>query len=452
MCISKLKRTLAISFLFLFAPFAAQANSLGNCGDLATIRAGTEVITIDFEGYASGPGNAGAENLLGNEFSGLTLTPANGANGLWVGIPDFTLGGNCLSFYADDFFPVSPVAVFSPDNCNLPGSPVGAVIVNFDPPVESLGLSFLDAEGATSSVTAYDDLDGAGNVLDSSTANGLPDNSQAFRYVTTSGENIQSAVIQLGGGGDGVGMDDLCFVDPDTDDDGVPNSDDLCADTPATDNVSTSDKGLGKNRWMWEDGDWVTNAQGVEKDFTIEDTQGCGCEQILDVLVDKTDRPFDGHYKFGCSQSVVEDWISGLYYMETVEVPAIDLAQDGVDSVMTLKSAENYQLMAYGVADAQKPPQASIFFDAKYSVTTPGEDPLIDTDWTDLVTLYEGYGPQLLDLHVNGAFINWGAFNPAHVYWHGMPGTNSSVNLWIEDTYPINNDGYLSVDIFVELW
>ena len=429
---------------------------MGNCGDLATIRVGTEVITVDFEGITTVPGNAGARNLVGDEFSdlGLTLTFANGADGLWVGIPDFTLGSNCVSFYGSDFFPVSPVAVFSPDNCNLPGSPVGAVIVNFDVPVESLGLSFLDAEGAISSVKAYDGFDGSGTMLDSSTATGLPDNSQAFRYVTTSGENIQSAVIQLGGGGDGVGMDDLCFVNPDTDGDGVPNSNDLCADTPATDlNVPTGRHGV--NRWIWEDGDWETNAKGVEKDFTIEETQGCSCEQILDVLVVKTDRPFDGHYKFGCSQSVVEDWISGLYYMETVEVPAIDLAQAGVDSVMTLKSGENYQLMAYGVADALFVEGRNILFDAKYSVTTqvpPGEDPANDADWTDLVTLYEGYGPQLLDLHVNGAFINWGPFNPAHVYWHGMPGTNSSVNLWIYDIYSINNNGYLSVDIFVELW
>lgn len=450
MNISRLKLILAFSFLFLFAPFSAQANGLSSCEGLATY--GTHlVITVDFEGITTVPGNVGAVNLVGDEFPGLTLTPDNGANGLWVGIPDATLGNNCFSFYASDFVPVSPVAVFSPDNCNLPGSPVGAVVVNFDFPVQALGLSFLDAEGAVSSITAYDGPDGTGNVLGYSSAQYQPDNSQAFRYVATSEENIQSAVIQLGGGGDGVGMDDLCFVDPDTDDDGIPNSVDLCPETFSTDpNVPTSRHGT--NRWIWEGSDWVTNAKGVEKYFTIEETQGCSCEQILDVLVEKTDLPFDGHYKFGCSQSVVEDWISGLYYMETVEVPALDLAQAGVDSVMTLKSTENYQLMAYGVADALNADGRHIPFDAKYSVTTEVEDPAIDADWTDLVTLYEGFGEQLLDLHVNGAFINWGAFNPTHVYWHDMPGTNSSVNLWIYDTYPDNNDGYLYVDIFVELW
>lgn len=241
----------------------------------------------------------------------------------------------------------------------------------------------------------------------------------------------------------------LAVVDKPTDfdQDGVDDDVDLCPLT--TDDEPT--RRLGRNRWIWEEGDWITNAKGVEKDFTMEQTQGCSCEQILDVLVDKTDQSFDGHYKFGCSQSVVEDWISGLYFMETVEVPAADT--DGVDSDMTLKSTEDYQLMAYGVADALNSPGFHIPFDAKYSVTTQvGEVVTNPADWTDLVTLYEAEGTELLDLHVDAVNVDWGAFNPAHVYWHGMPGTDSPVNLWIYDIFYPNNAGSLFVDIYVELW
>lgn len=238
-------------------------------------------------------------------------------------------------------------------------------------------------------------------------------------------------------------------ADCDSDQDGVDNEADLCRATAADDPA----RRLGKNRWIWNGNVWETNSNGggPNKSFTMEETQGCSCEQILDTLVEKTGRPFDGHYKFGCSSSVVEDWIAGLYYMETVDVPAADT--DGVDSLMTLKSTENYHLIASGVADALNAAGSHILFDAKYSVTTQvGENPLEPTDWTDTVTLYEGLGTDLLDLHVDGANIDWGAFNLAHVYWHDKPGTGAPVTLWIKDAYYPNNAGFLSVDIFVKLW
>lgn len=444
---SKLKFFSSLTAALLAASFAVQADDPISCEELVMFGTGV-VITTDFEGIATDPGNAGAVELLGDEFYGFALTAD--AGGLWVGIPDLGLGtDNCVNFFANDFEPVSGDAVFSPGNCEYLGSPIGTVIVDFDAPVSALGLSFLDAEGFASSVTAYDSAGGTGNVVDSSVAQTTGDNAQAFRYVSSLTPSIASAVIQLGGDGDGVGMDDLCFVDPDSDGDGVSNSADVCPDTVATDpNVPTVR--LGTNRWIWQDWDWVTDARGVERDFTIEQTLGCSCEQILDVLVDKTDRNLEGHYKFGCSKSILEDWIAGQYFMETVEVQAA--SEVPVESLTVLKSSENYHLMAYGVADAQMPPQASIFFDAKYSVTTPGEDPINPVDWTDSVTGYEAYGPQLLDLHVNGAFIDWGIFNPAHTYWHEMAGTDAPVSLWIYDVYYPNNEGFLSVDIFVDLW
>jgi hypothetical protein len=66
---------------------------------------------------------------------------------------------------------------------------------------------------------------------------------------------------------------------------------------------------LGTNRWIWDGSDWVTNSpkgKGPEVDFTMEQTHGCSCFQILATY----DDPMEGHYKFGCSQSVLEEFIA----------------------------------------------------------------------------------------------------------------------------------------------
>jgi parallel beta-helix repeat protein len=91
----------------------------------------------------------------------------------------------------------------------------------------------------------------------------------------------------------------------DADQDGIFDPDDACLDTvpdiPAVE--------LGTNRWIWDGSDWVTNSpdgKGPEKDFTMEQTHGCSCFQILSTY----DNPMKGHYKFGCSQSVLEEFIA----------------------------------------------------------------------------------------------------------------------------------------------
>lgn len=72
---------------------------------------------------------------------------------------------------------------------------------------------------------------------------------------------------------------------------------------------------LGVNRWIWDGTDWVTvlpKGVGPKVDFTIEQTGGCGCSQILDWLQVNypTEYPnVDGHRKFGCSISIVQDFI-----------------------------------------------------------------------------------------------------------------------------------------------
>jgi predicted extracellular nuclease len=98
----------------------------------------------------------------------------------------------------------------------------------------------------------------------------------------------------------------------DTDFDGVPNGVDVCPGTAIPESVPTSQ--LGTNRWALVDDDGVFdtkapkgNSKGPKRSFTIEDTAGCSCEQIIDEL-----HLGKGHEKFGCSNGAMENWVSEM--------------------------------------------------------------------------------------------------------------------------------------------
>jgi hypothetical protein len=97
---------------------------------------------------------------------------------------------------------------------------------------------------------------------------------------------------------------------PDADCDGVLDSADVCAGTIIPEGVPT--KRLGVNRFALtdDDGDFDTTTprgRGPEKSFTIEETAGCSCEQIIDELGLGA-----GHTTFGCSISAMEEWVQSL--------------------------------------------------------------------------------------------------------------------------------------------
>jgi hypothetical protein len=69
---------------------------------------------------------------------------------------------------------------------------------------------------------------------------------------------------------------------------------------------------LGTNRFADTDGDGTFDTtapegRGPQKSFSIQDTGGCSCEQII-----ATQGLGKGHTKFGCSISAMDDWISLL--------------------------------------------------------------------------------------------------------------------------------------------
>lgn len=185
------------------------------------------------------------------------------------------------------------------------------------------------------------------------------------------------------------------------------------------------------------DGDHTINLQHTQGDGTFWDwiTLEKPCEQWESAWAGTSvgEMPFDGN-----------NWATYFEYtvqpilVDTVSVPAIGGV---VSSSINLETGKQYRLKATGTAFAGD----TIDFDAKYSITNR----ITGDTWTDNVSGYESYGPDLLELKVDGGFVEWGDYNSGHVYNLCMPGTGSPVALEIYDIYYPNNTGSLTVEIYL---
>ncbi len=102
----------------------------------------------------------------------------------------------------------------------------------------------------------------------------------------------------------------------DTDNDGVYGcAIDQCLNTES-DPWTSED--LGINRYMWNDV-WTMKKPKEDivlaTDINMEYTYGCSCTQLLDAIAAETGRNLGGHYRFGCSRSMLTDWHDGTYYV-----------------------------------------------------------------------------------------------------------------------------------------
>jgi hypothetical protein len=94
----------------------------------------------------------------------------------------------------------------------------------------------------------------------------------------------------------------------DTDGDGVHDDIDACPGTSIPESVPT--QRLGTNRWALvnDDKDFDTTSpmgEGPGRSYSMTDTAGCSCEQIITALgLGK------GHGKFGCSISAMDEWVA----------------------------------------------------------------------------------------------------------------------------------------------
>ena len=105
------------------------------------------------------------------------------------------------------------------------------------------------------------------------------------------------------------------FVSADADDDGVPDDVDVCPATVIPESVPTERLGVNRYALVDEDGVFDTTAPGRRSSqgrvqsgptdfFTVGDTGGCSCEQIIEAQ-----HLGKGHEKFGCSLGAMRNWV-----------------------------------------------------------------------------------------------------------------------------------------------
>lgn len=102
----------------------------------------------------------------------------------------------------------------------------------------------------------------------------------------------------------------LFMGERDDDGDGVGNDIDVCPNTVIPEAVPT--RSLGINRFALVDDDQIFDTslppgggRGPGNFYAIADTAGCSCKQIVEVL-----GLGEGHERFGCSISAMEEWVS----------------------------------------------------------------------------------------------------------------------------------------------
>jgi hypothetical protein len=97
----------------------------------------------------------------------------------------------------------------------------------------------------------------------------------------------------------------VLFLTSDLDDDSVPDNLDACAATRIPEGVPTV--GLKPNHYalVTPDGVFDTVTRPNSPSFTIGDTDGCSCEQILDRLGTSPGETF-----FGCSLDTMRTWVN----------------------------------------------------------------------------------------------------------------------------------------------
>lgn len=110
---------------------------------------------------------------------------------------------------------------------------------------------------------------------------------------------------------DNYGMFKVTIEPLDEDGDGIPDNEDFCPSTASSDlSTGVPSQGLGVNRWADLDGDAVFDTvypqgQGPRLTFTLRNTAGCNCAQIIARLA-----LGEGHTRFGCSISAMREWVA----------------------------------------------------------------------------------------------------------------------------------------------
>jgi hypothetical protein len=151
-------------------------------------------------------------------------------------------------------------------------------------------------------------FDGSAQALDHAiTSQGLDAHVRGFAH---SRGNADAPAALLGVPGTALRSADhdgmALFLMPDSDVDGVLDDADLCAGTVVPEGVAAGD--LKPWHWALVDGDGTFDTRAAGKgpgvSFTLEDTAGCSCTQILAAMGFGA-----GQEKHGCSTGTMQDWL-----------------------------------------------------------------------------------------------------------------------------------------------
>jgi len=111
--------------------------------------------------------------------------------------------------------------------------------------------------------------------------------------------NLVNDVTSLFRASDHDGL--VLFINKDSDNDSIFDDKDMCANTSIPETMPS--KGLNPNHFALTDGDTIFDTAKSDDSFTLEDTAGCSCEQIVDKL-----GLGNGHLKHGCSVGIMKNW------------------------------------------------------------------------------------------------------------------------------------------------
>ncbi len=131
-------------------------------------------------------------------------------------------------------------------------------------------------------------------------------------------------------------------------------------------------------------------------------------------------------------------------YSSTYTMPVVTTTDTIPGLTYLLEASGTYFAGGSGAYDIQA--------DAKYS--QDAYQRANGLGWTDSVDGYGSYGPSLLDLLVNGQAVDWGAYNSGHRYTLPLAATGSPVtlDLNINDVYPMNNTGGLCAALYQQVY
>ncbi|HUU32816.1 MAG TPA: hypothetical protein VMW48_02070 [Vicinamibacterales bacterium] len=276
---------------------------------LASTAAGEETMSIDFEGF--------------DESTPISDQYAYG------GVQFYLVGTDQLPFIATEGAPaVAWVMGFPINGIDVAVSGVNSLTAGgnwdygfaFGAPASQVTLALsdfgdcVDADIGTPMTASLDAYDADGLMVDSSSFTiaaffpGPDDGNVAT--LSVSGTGIVRAETRGVAADCGHAIDDVTVVMEscvDSDGDGVCEADDLCQGTEATDaDAGVPTEKLGPKRWAEMDGDGVFDGgKKTTTAYTLADTAGCSCGQILEELGGGR-----GHEKFGCTTAILKRWMS----------------------------------------------------------------------------------------------------------------------------------------------